>query len=469
MNGSHSFYILTLGCSKNQVDSEHMAQLLLSEGYREVEALAAADFLIVNTCGFIAPAKRESIEAILSLGTQKRPGQRLVAAGCLAERYGRDLLAEILELDGVLGTRRWAEMPELLEAIKAGGRPLWVGDPAAQLPIPPRRAAPTSYLKIAEGCSAGCAFCAIPAIKGPMRSKPLQQCVAEAHNLAAQGAQEVVLIAQDTTAYGLDLGLADGLSVLVENILREVPSLPWLRLMYTYPQRITPRLIEVVAGQPRITKYLDIPLQHAHPDTLRRMQRPPEGAGELIESIRAAVPGIALRTTFMVGYPGETETEFRVLLDFMSAMRFDWAGVFTYSAEEGTEAASLPGQVPARVARSRYRRAMALQQGITRQRNQEQVGRVLQVLVEGQAEGIPSPPRAGEGASNSLLPYGSIKGSYGSIRGSYGSVGRSYREAPEVDGLILLDARVDPGQMVRARITSALTYDLAGTVLLGRQ
>ncbi|MCL4532282.1 MAG: 30S ribosomal protein S12 methylthiotransferase RimO, partial [Actinobacteria bacterium] len=447
-----SFHIITLGCPKNRVDSEHISQLLADAGYASVPAPDDADVVIVNTCGFIEAAKQESIDAILSLGLRKARGQVLIAAGCLSERYGPELLKEVAELDAALGTLRWGEVASLVEGAVRGQRLCWTGEPAIQATVPRRAAAPTAYLKIAEGCSAGCAFCAIPAIKGPQRSKPLEQCVAEARSLAAQGVQELVLIAQDTTAYASDLGRREGLSELIEAILDEAPALPWLRLMYAYPQRVSPRLIETMARSPQVVKYLDLPLQHAHPDTLRRMRRPFQGAAELVAGLRAAMLDIALRTTFIVGYPGETEAEFQALLEFMEETAFDWVGVFTYSPEEGTHAATLPGQVPARVKRQRYNRAMRLQQAITRRRQQAQVGRVLPVLVEGLAQD----------AATGLKKRAQAEMAHASLAGAscVAAVGRSYREGPEVDGLVLLDRAVAPGKIVQARVSAALTYDL---------
>lgn len=451
-----SFHIITLGCPKNRVDSEHISQLLTEAGYISAPEPDNADVVIVNTCGFIDAAKQESIDAILSLGHRETRGRILIAAGCLSERYGPELMREMPELNGVLGTLRWAEVASLVERTMRGERLCWTGAPTAQATVPRHATGPTAYLKIAEGCSAGCAFCAIPAIKGPMRSKPLDLCVAEARSLVEQGVQEIVLIAQDTTAYGSDLGQREGLSELIEGILSEVPCLPWLRVMYAYPQRVTPRLIETMARYPQVVKYLDLPLQHAHHDTLQRMGRPSQGAAELVAALREAMPQIALRSTFIVGYPGETEREFRTLLDFLEEIAFDWVGVFTYSAEEGTPAAALPDQLPARVKRQRYNRAMRAQQAITQRRQQAQVGRVLPVLVEAQAQNALLGPK-NRLPSSAQQPQSGI--------GGIAAVGRSYREAPEVDGFVFLDQPLEPGKIVQARITASLTYDLLAETL----
>jgi len=290
----------------------------------------------------------------------------------------------------------------------------------------------SAYLKIADGCSAPCAFCAIPLIKGPARSRPAEAIVEDARQLVAQGVKEIILIAQDTTAYGRDRGERDALPRLIEAILAAVPELPWLRLMYAYPQHVTPRLIETMARHPQVCHYLDMPLQHAHSNTLRRMNRPHDvdRVRRLIADLRQAMPDIALRTAFIVGYPGETEEEFQALLEFVEEMAFDRVGVFIYSREEGTRAAELPHQIAEEVKRERYERLMELQQGISLARNRAQVGRTLDVLIEGCGDGL--------------------------------SVGRSYRDAPEIDGLVLIEGELPVGEMVPVRITGAMEYDLIG-------
>jgi ribosomal protein S12 methylthiotransferase len=414
-----------------------MSRLLRQAGYAPIEHPAAADVLIVNTCGFIDIAKEESFAELRELAEVKRPGQLLIAAGCLSQRYDHQLAKEVPGLDGILGTRRWMEITNLVEALSVGGsRPMvMVGDP----PMPAVVSMPRSvvqgasaYLQIADGCSAPCSFCAIPMIKGPARSRPIEAIVDEARQLVVQGVKEIILIAQDTTAYGHDRGQRDALPGLIEAILKAMPELPWLRLMYTYPQHVTPRLIETMAQHPQVCHYLDIPLQHAHPDTLRRMNRPHnmDRVRRLITGLRAAMPDIALRTSFIVGYPGESEEEFQALLDFVAEIAFDRMGVFTYSREEGTPAAELPGQVPDQVKEERYQRLMELQQAISLARNQQMIGRTLDVLVEGSGESL--------------------------------SVGRSYRDAPEVDGLVLVKEELPVGEIVPVLITGAMEYDLIG-------
>ncbi|MGC9332930.1 MAG: MiaB/RimO family radical SAM methylthiotransferase, partial [Anaerolineae bacterium] len=351
-------------------------------------------------------------------------------------------------IDALLGTRRWSEIGRLFEDLSQGPRRgpkprrALLGDPdPALIETGPRiaRQGATAYLKIAEGCSAPCAFCAIPLIKGPAVSRSAKDIVRDAVSLVEEGVKEIILIAQDTTAYGRDRGDRDGLPALVQDILDAVPDgeagkLSWLRLMYAYPGHISPRLIEVMAGDPRMCHYLDLPLQHAHPDTLRRMKRPADvdRVRRLLADLRAAMPDIALRTSLIVGYPGETEAEFQALLDFLVEVRLDRAGAFVYSAEEGTAAVELPGTVPEEVKVERFERLMALQQEISLEVNQAQVGRTLDVLIEGQGDGL--------------------------------SVGRSYRDAPEVDGMVLLPGDVPAGCVVPVHVTGALAYDLIGEV-----
>jgi len=436
---SKYYYLESLGCPRNTVDAEGIARLLAQAGYTGVSDPAQAEVLIVNTCGFIEAARAESLRVLRELAARKRPGQLLIAAGCLSQRWGPKLADFIPALDGILGTRCWVDILRLLDRMRrAAQRPTTMLKPhdAMDDPLAQRWQVAvqgsSAYLKIAEGCSAPCAFCAIPAIKGPARSRPLADVIADAEQLVRRGVQEIILIAQDTTAYGRDWGKRDELPHLIEALLRATPDLRWLRLLYAYPQHISPRLIEVMASHPQVCHYLDMPLQHAHPDVLRRMRRPADidAVRRLIAELRRAMPDIALRTSFIVGYPGETEEEFQALLDFVEEIQFDRVGVFTYSREEGTPAAELPGQLPEEVKEERYRQVMELQQGISLARNRAIVGRTLEVLVEGCDEGL--------------------------------SVGRSYRDAPEIDGLVLVEGELPVGRMVPVRITGALEYDLVG-------
>jgi ribosomal protein S12 methylthiotransferase len=435
------YYLVSLGCAKNSVDAESMGQMLDHAGYQPVDGPDEADLLIVNTCGFIEAARAESIGVLWELAEIKGPGQWLVAAGCLSQRYGRALAEQVPGLDGILGTRRWMEVVRLAERLRQGRRgPLYdIPDEGIIAPDPPgvSRSAvigTSAYLKIADGCRRPCAFCAIPLIKGTARSRPPGAIVTEARQLVDAGVQEIILIAQDTTDYGRDLGLRDGLASLIDDILAAAPELPWLRIMYAYPGAVTPRLVETMARHPQVCHYLDLPLQHGHPDVLKRMRRPANVARvcRQIEDVRAAMPDIALRTTFIVGFPGETEAEFGELDTFVREIAFDKVGVFTYSHEEGTAAAALPDDVPPEAKQERYKRLMALQQGISLTRNQEQVGRRLEVLLEGAGDGL--------------------------------SLGRTYRDAPEIDGLVIIEEELPVGRIVQARIVGAMEYDLAGVL-----
>lgn len=427
-------HLITLGCPKNTVDSEMMGELLRQAGHSLVDAPHQADVLVVNTCGFIAPAREESYRQLQELAARKRRRQKLVAAGCLAQREGAALRRRVPGVDAILGTQSWPEIVTLLRRLEQGAQDgCDLVETAGQIVTSVRRRAvlgATAYLKIADGCDAACSFCAIPLIKGPQRSKPLANILREARELAEQDVREIILIAQDTTGYGRDLGERDALPGLLRSLVAVIPEVPWLRILYAYPQHITPRLIEVMATTPQICHYLDLPLQHGHPDVLRRMNRPHdiESILALVARLRQAMPDVALRSAFIVGFPGETEAEFQGLLEFMEAISFDKVGVFAYSAEEGTRAAAMPGQLPAEVIAERHERAMLAQQAISLRRNREQIGRELAVLVEGQGEGL--------------------------------CVGRCYRDAPEIDGLVLFPGQGKIGDFVTVRVTQAQEYDL---------
>ncbi len=438
---SPRFYLLSLGCAKNTVDAQSMAQLLGRQGYTAVDTPDKADVLIVNTCGFIGPARHESLTALRDLAQAKKTGQMLIAAGCLSQLWGARLSAQVPGLDGIIGTRRWMDIVELVHRLREKRRtePLYhLPDEALTVGQDEKetlRAAvqgASAYLKIADGCRRPCAFCSIPRIKGTAVSRPPHKILAEARRLADMGVRELIIIAQDTTDYGHDQSMRDGLAWLLEQLVATAPEIDWVRLMYAYPGYVTPRLIQVMARHAQILPYLDIPLQHAHPATLRRMRRPAnvDGVRRTVQALRQAMPGIAIRTTFIVGYPGETESEFETLMAFVREMAFDRVGVFTYSHEPGTPSAELPNPVPETVKQERRDRLMALQQEISLAKNQAWVGKTLDVLVEGQGDGI--------------------------------SVGRTYRDAPEIDGLVLIEGEVPPGAMLPVHITGALTYDLTG-------
>ncbi len=442
MKPKHSFHMISLGCAKNTVDSSSMAQLLEQAGYRHTSRPERAGVLIVNTCGFIGPAKQESLDTLRQLAAGKQRGQLLIAAGCLTQRYGEEVARQAPGIDGILGTRRWMDIVQVVQTLRDSPHP----QPLYHLPDAPtvgedtpgiRRAAiagRSAYLKVADGCRRPCAFCAIPLIKGTAVSRPIEAIVQEAQALQNAGIRELILIAQDTTDYGHDLGVKDGLAQLLERLVQAAPGVDWLRVMYAYPGYVTDHLIEVMAANPQVVPYLDMPLQHAHPAMLRRMRRPAnmDWVHRTVEKMRIAIPHLALRTTFIVGFPGETETEFQALLDFVREMRFDRVGTFQYSYEAGTAAAELGDPIPAEVKQARYNQLMELQYGISLERNQAQVGRKLKVLVEGQDQNL--------------------------------LIGRSYRDAPEIDGLVLLEGQAAVGDMVEAAITGAMAYDLTGVV-----
>lgn len=435
-----------------------MAQLLVGSGFRPTEEPERAGVLIVNTCGFIGPAKEESLQVLGEMAAQKSKDQILIAAGCLTQRYGADVLRKVPGIDGILGTRRWMDIVEVIQGLRGGGHPKTVyhlpeaptvgKDEKGALRVAVQGA--SAYLKIADGCRRPCAFCAIPLIKGTIVSRPLDAILAEARALQDMGVREIILIAQDTTDYGHDLGMKDGLAQLLENLGDAVPGVDWLRIMYAYPGYVTDRLIEVMAKNPQIVPYLDMPLQHAHPATLRRMRRPAnvDWVYRTLEKMRSALPNLALRTTFIVGYPGETEEEFETLLEFIQEVRFDRVGAFKFSFEPGTSSEPLGDPVPDELKQERWERLMEIQQGISLEKNQSYVGRTLNVLVEGQGRL--------ENEDGSPAQDGSI------------SLGRTYRDAPEIDGMVILEGEIPAGEMVPARITGAMAYDLSGTVETSR-
>ncbi len=459
-----------------------MGGILAAQGHTAVARVDDADVVIVNTCSFIAAAREETLGVLREVAAEKAPGQRLIAAGCMAESHS-EIVRAVPGVDAALSTREWMKIGEVVASGKNGrvgegqsGRsgngwseliPLTVVAPTPSHPLTPsplhpltpaslsvpgdyadwrtapiRRHAggPSAYLKISDGCNLRCAFCTIPSFKGDMRSKAVGAILGEAQELAAQGVREIVLVAQHLTDYGRDLRIKDGLASLLDELCAVLPESVWLRLMYAYPHGITPRLIETMARHPQICAYLDMPLQHAHPDTLRRMRRPPDTARTLatIGDLRAAMPDIALRSTFIVGFPGETREEFKALLTFLEEARIDRVGVFRYSQEPGTPAATLPDQVRERVIERRWHEVMRLQQGISRERNRRWVGRAITMLVEGQ------------GTSDDGEPL---------------IVGRSFRDAPEVDGQVFAWGTAQPGSFVTVRVTQALEYDLWGQPL----
>lgn len=448
------YFLMSLGCSKNTVDSESIAQVLGQNGMVSVGVPDEAEVLIVNTCGFIDAAKRESIEALRDLVSIKTDKQMVIAAGCLSQRYGDTLVQEVPGLDGVIGTRRWMDIFDLVTRLRDRKHP----EPMYHLPTDANvvgldergvlRASVQgahAYLKISDGCRRPCAFCAIPKIKGTLVSRPMQSIINEVVRLQDMGIREVMLIAQDSTDYGSDQGMKNGLATLLKEICKAAPDIPWLRIMYAYPGYVTEELMEVMATQPQVLPYLDMPLQHGHRETLKRMKRPAkvEWVYDTVGKLREMIPNLAVRTTFIVGYPGETDEEFDALMKFVDDLQFDRVGAFKYSYEIGTPSALLPGHVDDDVKHERYERLMALQQGISLKKNQAFVGQTLDILVEGHGAAEDEDGNAIEGTI---------------------SIGRSYRDAPEIDGYVIVEGELPPGEIVPVRITGATTYDLIGTV-----
>ena len=448
MTKTNTFHLVSLGCAKNTVDSDSMAQLLIRDGYQFNDDPERSDVLIVNTCGFIGPAKDESFDVLRELADFKRKGQILIAAGCLTQRYGAEVAQKVPGVDGVLGTRRWMDIVKVVRELRKGPHP----EPLYHLPgdatvgtdendtLRASLAGASAYLKVADGCRRPCAFCAIPLIKGTAVSRPVETILDDARVLRDSGVRELILIAQDTTDYGHDLGMKDGLASLLEQLTTAVPDMDWIRIMYSYPGYVTDRMIDVMASSKQILPYLDIPLQHAHPKTLYRMKRPSniEWVHKTLGKMRTAMPDLSIRTTFIVGYPGETDEEYQALYDFVEEIRFDRVGAFQFSFEEGTTSAPLGDPVSATIKQERYEALMELQQSISMQINQSYVGKTLDVLVEGfdNENGI--------------------------------SVGRSYRDAPEIDGLVFVESKLELGQIVPIRITGAMAYDLTGVPASGK-
>ncbi len=428
------YHIVTLGCAKNVADSERIGRVLGDGAHRAVAAPAGADVIIVNTCGFIDASKEESVNTILGLAAEKKRGQQLVVAGCLTALHGAELKAEVPEIDAVFGAEDWSGIGAYAQTIT----PIQLDSQRYDIPETSVQRRPSAYLKISDGCNAPCTFCIIPKMKGKLHSTPADELIAEAQRLAGQGVREIVLVAQDSTDYGRDFGLRDGLPELLERIAAAVPDVPWLRLMYAYPGHVTRRLAETMARLPNMAHYIDIPLQHAAENMLRRMRRPSNTAmvRDMLAMLREIMPDIALRTTFIVGYPGETEDEFNELLAFVREEAFDHVGCFTFSPQTESPAASEPDPVPERIKKRRQRALMEIAQQVSLIRNRAMAGREIDVLVE----------------SATTQRRDDVDGGF--------VVGRSYRDAPEVDGLVLLQGSHAPGDFVRARVTRTLAYDL---------
>ena len=440
--GPGSFHLVSLGCPKNRVDSEVMLGHLLGDGWSPAADPAEADVIVVNTCGFLQEALAESVDTVLELAEHKETGRCgcLVVTGCAVERHAADLAQELPEVDHFLGV---ASFPRLARLLREGGPRVDApgGGPFLYGATTPRvRSLPgaSAYVKVAEGCDRSCTFCTIPALRGPQRSRPADDVVAEVEALAVDGVREVNLVAQDLTAWGRDLGRGPRLSHLLRALGR-VSGLRWLRLLYAYPHGLTDGLLRAMAEVEVVCPYLDLPLQHASDRVLRRMRRGHriDRARRLLDRLREAVPGVALRTAFIVGFPGETDRDFEALVRFVEEQRFDHVGVFRYSAEPGTPAAELPDPVPARARRARWRRLMAVQREISRAKLARYVGREVQVLVEGVS------------AETDLLLQG-----------------RTARQAPEVDGVVLInDGTAAAGELATVRVEAAHDYDLVGGIV----
>jgi ribosomal protein S12 methylthiotransferase len=436
-------YTISLGCPKNLVDTEIMLGDLARRGWEVTAHPENASLLLVNTCAFIKPACQEAVDTILQLAELKKtdPAKRLAVVGCLVQRYGAALPPLLPEVDLFLGVNDFPCLGSILEEKPSPPGRLLIGSPwldyAAPQPRFPATPPHLAYLKVAEGCSHRCTFCTIPQIRGPYRSRPLGVLREEAMSLAASGVKELILVAQDTTAYGADWGGGPRLAALLREICR-LPGFSWIRLLYGHPAGVTPELLEVMATHPQICPYLDLPIQHAHDAVLRRMGRgyTQRDLRETVRRIRQALPHAALRSTVMVGFPGETEEEFEALLEFVAEVRFTHLGVFLYEPEDGTPAARLANPVPRRLARTRARRLKALQARIVKEKLRSLVNTFRPVLVEGVSE-----------ESEYLL------------------TGRLITQAPEIDGRVYINAgRARVGEIQPVRLTRALPYDLVGEI-----
>ena len=438
---------VSLGCPKNLVDSEVMMGILAHDGYEFTPRADEADILVVNTCSFIETAQKESVDAILEMAEHKKFGaaKKLIVAGCLVERYRDQILEQVPEVDAVVGT---GEVERILEAVHGDLRVLPAEPPAflyhdltPRILTTPRHAA---YIKIAEGCDHPCTFCIIPQLRGKFRSRRFESVLREAENLAAAGTREITLIGQDTTSYGEDLGLRDGLAQLLA-ALASVDELLWVRFLYAYPNRVTQKLLDTLAEHPRLAKYMDMPLQHASRNMLARMKRGSHGEAflKLLERVRATIPGVSLRTSFIVGFPGETKKDFDELCDFVRAGQFDWMGVFEYSDVDHAGSFALDGKVAAEVVTDRRKRLMAIQKKISREKLKNWKGRTETALLEGPSQ------------DNPLVWEARLQGM-----------------APEIDGKLYLtdielpDGRfADTGDVARVEISKTDAYDLVGRVV----
>lgn len=425
-----------LGCEKNRIDTEHMLGLLVEAGYQVDNNEEIADYVIVNTCSFIESARQESVRTLVELAEANK---KIVITGCMAQHFQSQLLEEIPEAVAVVGTGDYHKIAEVIKEVETGAKVTLVSaEPSyiADETIPRYRTTSeaVAYVRVAEGCDYKCAFCIIPMLRGKQRSRSIESIVKEVEQLADQGVQEIILISQITTNYGIDLYGEPKLAELL-TALGKI-DIPWIRMHYAYPTGLTPKVLKVIQETPNILPYLDLPLQHSHPEILRAMNRPWQGRvnDQIIEQIKTAIPNAVLRTTFIVGYPGETDAHFEHLIQFVQKHQFDLMGVFTFSPEEETPSYKLPNQIPTELKEERWNRLMEIQQPISLRNNQKEIGKIVDVLIEQEN------PETGE-----LL-------------------GRSARFAPEVDGWIYVQGQTRLGSMTKVKITDADSYDLYGSI-----
>jgi len=435
---------ISLGCDKNLVDTEVMLGLLAQKGHQMVDSEEMADVIVVNTCCFIHDAKEESIQTILEMAEYKKEGtlKALIVTGCLAQRYKQEILDEIEEVDAVLGTTSYDKIVDAIEEALKGHKSLELEDIDALPVVESKRLVTTgghfAYLKIAEGCDKHCTYCIIPKIRGNFRSVPMERLLKEAEELVSQGVKELILVAQETTLYGKDIYGEKSLHILLKELCK-ISGLRWIRILYCYPEEIYDELIQVIKEEDKICKYLDLPIQHACDDVLKRMGRrtSKDQLIEIIEKLRREIPGIALRTTLITGFPGETQEQHEELMGFVDTMEFDRLGVFTYSPEEDTPAANMPNQIDEYVKEDRQAELMELQQEIAFELAENKIGQEVMVMIEGKV--------ADENAY----------------------VGRTYMDAPNVDGLIFVetDEEMMSGDFAKVKVTGALEYDLIGEIM----
>lgn len=432
--------IISLGCVKNLVDAELMLGDLASHELTITPDPEEADIIIVNTCGFIESAQQESVDTILQMAEYKNTNcKMLLVSGCLAQRFSTELITEIPEIDAIIGTGSWQKIREAIERVDSGEKQVMILDELTNLyteDMPRVLTTPsyTAYIKVAEGCSNRCAYCVIPSVRGDFRSRPMESIIAEAKNLAEQGVREINLIAQDTTNYGTDLYGERRITALLRELVK-IEKIEWIRLLYCYPHNFTDDLIELMATEPKVCSYVDLPLQHISDTVLRRMNRRDTKADieKLLKKIRERIEGVVIRSSFIVGFPGETEADFEELKEFIETQKFERVGIFTYSREAGTPAYDMEDQIPEEVKEDRYHTLMATQCVISEAINQSYEGEELTVLVEG------------KDSEQEGLAYG-----------------RSYREAPDIDGKIFIENEPDPaiGTFIQTEVIQGFTYDL---------